>query len=165
MTTKFKLVAIITFSFAFTLLSQAQAPATSSSHSAPTHKQTKRTATPSIETQIREMRQDLQHQIDALNEKLSAKDAQIEALQVQNQATQQAATTTADKVSTVDSALQQNSTAVNGLQASVTDLREKDVAVASSIQQVQQVRRSFRKTSMNPWLFTIRASLLHLVGS
>jgi chromosome segregation ATPase len=165
MTTKLKLAAIITLSTAFTLLSQAQNPPSTSNHSAAVHKQAKRRGSPSVETQIREMRQDLQPQIDALNEKLSAKDAQIEGLQVQNQATQQAATTTADKVSTVDSALQQNSTAVNGLQASVTDLREKDVAVASSIQQVQQVRRSFRKASMNPWLFTIRASLLHLVGS
>src|ERR1700734_3849684 len=117
MITKSKLTAIIIFSSAFTLLSQAQNPAASSNHPAPAHKQTKRTAAPSIETQIREMRQDLQHQIDTLNEKLAAKDAQIEALQVQNQAAQQTATTTAVKISTVDTAIQQNSTAVNSLQA------------------------------------------------
>src|SRR5580698_4428005 len=115
MTTKLKLAAIITFSSAFTLITQAQAPATNSNHPPAARKQTERTATPSIETQIREMRQDLQHQIDALNEKLAAKDAQIEALQVKNQATQQTATTTAAKVSTVDRSMQQNSIAVNSL--------------------------------------------------
>jgi hypothetical protein len=53
MTTKLKLAAfVITFSSAFTLISQAQAPATNTNHPA-AHKQTKKTATPSIETQIR----------------------------------------------------------------------------------------------------------------
>jgi len=150
MITKSKLTAIIIFSSAFTLLSQAQNPAASSNHPAPAHKQTKRTAAPSIETQIREMRQDLQHQIDTLNEKLAAKDAQIEALQVQNQAAQQTATTTAVKISTVDTAIQQNSTAVNSLQASVTDLREKDVAVVSSVQQVQQSQEKLQKSLDEP---------------
>src|SRR5580692_2793013 len=135
MTTKLKLTASIILSSGLTLMSQAQAPAIVSGQA---HKQTKKKAAPSVETQIREMRQDLQHQIDALNEKLAAKDAQIEALQVQNQATQQTATTTAAKVSTIDTTTQKNATAVNTLQASVTDLREKDVAVASNVQQVQR---------------------------
>jgi hypothetical protein len=82
--------------------------------------------------------------------KTRGKDAQIEALKVQNQATQQTATTTEAKVSTVDSAMQQNSAAVNSLQASVTDLREKDVTVASSIQQVQQSQEKIQKSLDEP---------------
>src|SRR6202012_1282850 len=56
----------------------------------------------------------------------------------------------AAKVSSVDSAMQQNSTTVNSLQASVTDLREKDVAAVSSVRQIQLGQEKLQKSFDEP---------------
>src|SRR3984957_6522704 len=124
--------------------------------SAPTHpmsgnrRQPKKTATPSVQEQIRELREDLQGQIDVLKEKLTAKDSQIEALQAMHQNTEAKTTTAAAQIQTIDNTVQQNAAAVGTLQASVTDLRTDTIAVSNSVQQVKQTQEKLRKSLDEP---------------
>jgi hypothetical protein len=129
----------------------AQTPASTTTRSTTTNrKQSKKIATPSVQEQIRELREDLQGQIDVLKEKLTAKDSQIEALQAMHQNTEAKTTTAAAQIQTIDNTVQQNAAAVGTLQASVTDLRTDTIAVSSSVQQVKQTQEKLRKSLDEP---------------
>jgi FtsZ-binding cell division protein ZapB len=129
----------------------AQSNAGTSKSSVPTHhKPAKKASAPSLESQIQQMRQELQSQIDELKLKLAAKDDQIEALKVQSVNTQQGSAASASSIQSLDSKLQQHDAAVGSLQASVTDLREKDAAVSSTVQQVRSQQRTLQKSIDEP---------------
>jgi hypothetical protein len=134
-----------------TVFVQAQLDTTIPKQSSPVHRrQPKKSSTPSIETQIRQMREDLQSQIDELKTKLAARDEQIEALKTQTLNTQQTTATASTRVHDIDDTLRQNTTAVDNLQASVSDLREKDVVVSNSVQQVRDDQKALKKSVDEP---------------
>jgi len=133
------------------LFVSAQSSAASQKHPPSVHrKQAKKASATPIETQIQQMRQELQSQIDELKADLASRDAQIEALKSQGTITQQTATTTATKVNDIDSTLQRNATHVDSLQASVTDLREKDLVVSKDVQQVQSAQKTLQNNIDEP---------------
>ena len=98
-------IVIILFSGTVAFVSAQSNSAPQKQPSSAHRKQSKKTPTPSIETQIQQMREDLQGQIDELKAKLAAKDAQIEALKIQDQNTQQTTAATATRVHDIDNTL------------------------------------------------------------
>ena len=116
---------------------QAQTAATSGT----THKTTKRTTThrkpvvhrPSVESQIEQLRQDMQQQIQTLQQQLSARDAQLQ--QAQQAAAEAAAS--AQQAQQQGQTLSENTTAVSNLQGAVSDLKTNSTSLASTIQETQ----------------------------
>jgi hypothetical protein len=114
------------------------------------HKQTKNPSTPTLEDQIKEMRESLQNQIDDLKTRLAARDAQIEAMQTGTKAAQDSAAVTAGKVDAVDSATHENASAVSGVQSSVSTLQAENASVSTSVQQVQVAQLQIQKSVEEP---------------
>jgi FtsZ-binding cell division protein ZapB len=142
-----------------TVLLRAQSDTTVPKPPSSVHRrQPPKSSTPSIEAQIKEMREDLQTQINELKAKLATRDEQIEALKTETLNTQQVTATASTKIHDIDSTLQQNATAVDSLQASVTDLREKDVVVSNNVQQVRDDQNALQRASMNQPRYGTRAS-------
>ena len=134
-----------------TVLLRAQSDTTNPKPPSSVHRrQPPKSSTSSIEAQIKQMREDLQSQINELKAKLDAKDEQIEALKTQNLNTQQMTATASTKIHNIDGTLQQNATAVDSLQASVTDLREKDVVISNNVQQVRDDQKALQKSIDEP---------------
>jgi hypothetical protein len=123
----------------------AQVASTHTAQAALQRKPSQRTASPSLQTQIQEMREDLQNQIDELRSKLAARDAQIESLQANAQVAQDKVVRTATQVQTIDSNVHQNAAAMNTLEASVTSLQVHDTTIAASIQQAQASQEKLQK--------------------
>src|SRR6185437_9340937 len=98
----------------------------------------RKAAAPSIEMEIHQMREDLQSQIDELKIRLSAKDAEIAALQRLNQTAQDKAATATAQAQTIDRGVHQNVATVNALQSSVTNLQAQSTSVSTRMQQVQE---------------------------
>ncbi len=71
-------------------------------------------------------------------------------MKTQNLNTQQMTATASTKIHNIDGTLQQNATAVDSLQASVTDLREKDVVVSNNVQQVRDDQKALQKSIDEP---------------
>jgi uncharacterized phage infection (PIP) family protein YhgE len=92
---------------------------------------------PSVETQIQQLRQDMESQINQLRQQLNDSNAQLQAAQ------QQAATANAAAAQAQQQAQQQqqqtadNASAVSNLQGAVTDLKTNSTSLASSIQETQ----------------------------
>ncbi|MBB5063059.1 hypothetical protein [Granulicella mallensis] len=148
---------ILKFFIAFVLFSgttvivQAQSNATAQRQLSSVHRRVPPTrATRSIEVQIQQMREDLQSQIDELKVELAAKDEQIEALKTQTLNAQQTTAKASTNIHDIDSTLRQNTTKIDGLQATATDLREKDVIVSDSIQQVREDQKALQKSIDEP---------------
>ncbi len=130
-------------------VTQAQVPV-SKHPKATAQRKAKKPAAPSIETQLREMKEELQSQIDDLKTKLAAKDAQIEALETSSQATQQKAATTSAQVRTIDTNLHQNALTVTTLQSTVSDLQVQNAAVATNVQLVEKNTEKIQKSIDEP---------------
>ncbi len=146
-----KLFIILALFSGATVFVRAQSNTTASKQPSPVHRKLlKKSSAPSVEAQIQQMREDLQSQIDELKTKLAAKDEQIEALKIQTLNTQQTTATASTRIHAIDRTLRQNTTAVDGLQTSVTDLREKDVAVSNSVQQVRDDQKALQKSIDEP---------------
>jgi hypothetical protein len=140
-------VAIVLFAGTGAFLAAQTSTATSTpAH----HKPSKKSAAPSIETQIQLMRQEIQSQIDDLKTRLSAKDAQIEALQSVTQATQDKTATITTQLRAADAAAQQNATAVDGLRSSINDLRAEDTSLVSNVEQTQKTTEDVKKSVDEP---------------
>jgi TolA-binding protein len=92
---------------------------------------------PSIETQIQQLREDMESQINQLKQQLNDSNAQLQAAQ------QQAATANAAAAQAQQQAQQQqqqtsdNASAVSNLQGAVSDLKTNSTSLASSIQETQ----------------------------
>ncbi|GGA53560.1 hypothetical protein GCM10011507_00850 [Edaphobacter acidisoli] len=100
-----------------------------------------------IETQVREMRNDLQSQIDDLKAQLAAKDAEIAALQRASHETEDKTTATMQRV---NGDVHQNDSMVKALVASVTDLQASNAVVATSIRQTQKAQEKLERSVENP---------------
>jgi hypothetical protein len=110
----------------------------------------KKRPAPSIETQIREMREELQSQIDDLKAKLAARDAQVETLQTAMQLNQQKTASASAQLETIGSTLQQKISAENGTQASVAELELKSLEFKASVDRIQKTQAAIEKEIDQP---------------
>jgi hypothetical protein len=100
------------------------------------HTATKKEKTPpppSVEDQIQALRQEMQGQINSLKDDLSAKDAELKKAQ-QAAADAQASAAKAEAAASAENqAVVDNTTAVNTLQSTVTDLKGNQVSLATTV--------------------------------
>ncbi|MGI8769950.1 MAG: hypothetical protein ACR2JE_00770 [Acidobacteriaceae bacterium] len=130
-----------------------------------THTNKKAVRRPSVESQIQELRQQMQQQnqtLQQLQQQLSDRDAQLQqaqqaaaaaaanAQQAQQQAAQQAQTLT------------ENTTAVSSLQGAVSDLKTNSTSLASTIQETQT---NVTKKIENPEVLHYKGITLSPAGS
>src|ERR1700727_2647914 len=114
------------------------------------HGSSKKTGAPSIETQIQQMRQDLQSQIDDLKTRLAAKDAQIEALQSSTQVTQDKTATVTAQIQATDLNGQRNAAAMEGIRSSINGLQTEDMTLVSKVEQTQKAAEEIKKNIDEP---------------
>jgi len=131
---------MIAFLLVLTTIAQSQTSPKKTTRSA-----TRKPAVPSIEMQLVQMRHDLQSQIDELKVRLSAKDAQIAALQNQNQDDRNKVSATGDQVQSIDNSIQKNASIVSGLQSSVTSLQAQSNSVSTSMELIQKTQENVQK--------------------
>ncbi len=110
----------------------------------------KKNAAPSIETQIQQMRQELQSQIDDLKTRLAAKDAQIEALQNTTQVTENKTATITTQVQAADLASQRNTAAMEGIRSSIDGLHAEDTNLVTRVEQVRKTTDEVKKSLDEP---------------
>ena len=100
------------------------------------HVATRKAATPpapTVEEQIRALRQELQSQIDSLKTSLADKDAQLKQAQ-QAAADARAAASNAEAAATAQQqAVTENTAAVTTLQSNVTDLKANNLSLATTV--------------------------------
>jgi hypothetical protein len=145
-----RIFTLVTLLFMSGLIANAQAVSTNTARPVSRKKSATKLAAPSVETQIQQMREELQNQIDDLRSKLAVRDAQIEALGKTAQGADEKSRMTATRVQTIDGSVQQSTTAVNNLQASVTSLQAEGATVATRLQQVQQSQEKIQKSLDEP---------------
>ena len=114
------------------------------------HKQSKTVPEPPIEAQLREMRVELQSEIDDLKTSLAAKDVQIAALQAKMQTAQEGAGTTAVQVHSIDNNVQENVAAVTMLQTSVSTTQRVASTQGLEIAAIRKAEESVRKDVEEP---------------
>jgi len=114
------------------------------------HGSSKKTAAPSIETQIQQMRQELQSQIDDLKTRLAARDAQIEAMQLATQATQDKTATVTTQIQAATVASQRNGAAIDGIRSSIDGLQATDTTLVAKVEQTQKTADEIRKSVDEP---------------
>jgi hypothetical protein len=114
------------------------------------HSSSKKTAAPSIETQIRQMRQELQSQIDDLRTRLAAREAQIEAMQLATQATQDKTATVTTQIQAANVASQRNGAAIDGIRSSIDGLQATDTTLVAKVEQTQKTADEIRKSVDEP---------------
>lgn len=117
---------------------------------------------PSVESQIEQLRHDMEQQIQTLQQQLNARDVQLQqaqqaaaaaaasAQQAQQQSAQQAQTLT------------ENTTTVSSLQGAVTDLKTNSSSLASTIQETQT---NIAKKVENPEVIHYKGVTLSPAGS
>lgn len=126
----------------------AQSPKIEKSH--PKHTRAQQADLAAIEVQLREMREDLQSQIDDLKARLASKDAEIAALQRENHDTRSAATAASTAEQGMNSDVHRNNSMVKALVASVTDLQTSNAIVATSVHQVQKAQEELAHSIDTP---------------
>ena len=101
------------------------------------HVRVKKTAKPTVQSEIEALRSDMaaqKSQIDNLQQQLSARDAQLQQVQQQSQtAVQQATQQAQDAVAAQQAVTAQNTTAVQSLQSSVSDLQTSNTTLATKV--------------------------------
>jgi hypothetical protein len=105
----------------------------------------KRTATkkavapkkPTVESQIQELREEMQAQIQQLRQQLNDRDAQLQQAQQAAAAAQAAAAQAQQQAAQQSSVLTENTQAVSSLQGAVTDLKTNNTSLTSTIQDNQ----------------------------
>jgi len=120
------------------LATSLAAPCTfAASKAAPVKKQTSakkaKAQTPSVEEQIKALRSEMQTQIDGLKNSLAEKDALLKQAQQTAVDAQSAATQAQQAATAQQQAVTENSSAVNTLQTTVSDMREVNSSVISSL--------------------------------
>ena len=148
-----KNLGIVAFVAASAMLQQsgsAQQTAPASTHPTKHRSKPVKKATPNFEEQLELVRSQLQTEIDDLKARLSAKDAQLDALQTANQSSQQSATVTAAKVEKLDTTQQQTISAETILSTSVVQLETKTADTATAVQQVKQSQQALATSIAEP---------------
>jgi hypothetical protein len=124
-------------------MATAQAQTTAASGSATSkstvrHKTTGKAAhRPSVETQIQQLREEMETQINQLKQQLNDRDAQLQAAQQQADAAKAAAAQAQQQARQQQQQTAENATAVSNLQGAVSDLKTNSTSLASSIQETQ----------------------------
>lgn len=96
-------------------------------------KKAKAPAKPSIEDQIKALREEMESQISGLKSSLATKDEQLKQAQQAASDAQAAAVKAQEAATTQQSAVTENTTAVDTLKATVEDMKAANVSVVSSV--------------------------------
>lgn len=144
------MVILIALFFVLRLIANAQVAPANTSRPSSRKKSGPKTAAPIVQSQIEQMREDLQNQINELRSKLAVRDAQIEALEKSTQGAEEKSRMTATQVQTMGDSVQQSTSAVNSLQASVTSLRERDTTISTTVQQLHASQEKLQKSFDEP---------------
>jgi Skp family chaperone for outer membrane proteins len=130
----YRLKAAVAAILAVSLSSYAYAgdPAAPAKKHAVTHKAAKPKG-PTVEEQIQSLRQDLETEINGLKSDLAAKDAQLKQAQQAAAEAQAAAAKAQDAANVQQQAVTENTAAVSTLQSTVTDMKNVNASVVSSI--------------------------------
>ena len=123
-------------------MATAQAQTTDASGSATAkstvrHRAAKKVARPSVETQIQQLREDMESQINQLKQQLNDSNAQLQAAQQQAAAANAAAAQAQQQAQQQQQQTADNASAVSSLQGAVSDLKTNSTSLASSIQETQ----------------------------
>jgi hypothetical protein len=112
---------------------------TSTSAKATTKKKAapKKPAKPSVESQIEQLRIDMQNQIQGLKQQLADRDQQLQQAQQAAAAAQAAAAQAQQAAQSNQQALTENNQAVSSLQGAVTDLKTNSTSLVTTIQEDQ----------------------------
>jgi Skp family chaperone for outer membrane proteins len=92
---------------------------------------------PSVETEIQQLREDMESQINQLKQQLNDSNAQLQAAQQQAAAANAAAAQAAQQAQQQQQQTTDNASAVSNLQGAVSDLKTNSTSLASSIQETQ----------------------------
>jgi len=92
---------------------------------------------PSVETQIQQLREDMESQINQLKQQLNDSNAQLQAAQQQAAAANAAAAQAQQQAQQQQQQTSDNASAVSNLQGAVSDLKTNSTSLASSIQETQ----------------------------
>jgi hypothetical protein len=92
---------------------------------------------PSVETQIQQLRQDMESQINQLKQQLNDSNAQLQAAQQQAAAANAAAAQAQQQAQQQQQQTADNATAVSNLQGAVSDLKTNSTSLASTLQETQ----------------------------
>ena len=149
-----KLKALASFVLASAVLGQAHSAVAADTPPTKTgakrHVRIKKSAKPTVQSQIEALRSDMEaqkNQIDNLQQQLSARDQQLQQVQQQSQmAVQQATQQAQDAIAAQQALNAQNATAVTALQSSVTDLQGNTASLATTIQQDQAATKKAIET-------------------
>ena len=95
------------------------------------------TKRPSVETQIQQLRDDMETQINQLKQQLNDSNAQLQAAQQQAAAANAAAAQAQQQAQQQQQQTTDNASAVSNLQGAVSDLKTNSTSLASSIQETQ----------------------------
>jgi hypothetical protein len=123
-------------------MATAQAQTTDASGSATAkstvrHRAARKVARPSVETQIQQLREDMESQINQLKQQLNDSNAQLQAAQQQAAAANAAAAQAQQQAQQQQQQTADNASAVSSLQGAVSDLKTNSTSLASSIQETQ----------------------------
>ncbi len=99
----------------------------------PAIKRTAKPKGPTVEEQIQSLRQDLENQINGLKTDLATKDAQLRQAQQAAADAQAAAAKAQDAANVQQQAVTENAAAVSTLQSTVTDMKNVNASVVSSL--------------------------------
>jgi Skp family chaperone for outer membrane proteins len=92
---------------------------------------------PSVETEIQQLREDMESQINQLKQQLTDSNAQLQAAQQQAAAANAAAAQAQQQAQQQQQQTSDNASAVSNLQGAVSDLKTNSTSLASSIQETQ----------------------------
>ena len=92
---------------------------------------------PSVETQIQQLREEMETQINQLRQQLNDRDAQLQAAQQSAAAANAAAAQAQQQAQQQQQQTTENASAVSNLQGAVSDLKTNSTSLASSIQETQ----------------------------
>ena len=144
------LKAFLTLVLASSLVgAQAQTGSATGSASTP-HKKTvkkavaKKASGPTVEEQIRQLREEFQQEIGDLKQQIATRDAQLQAAQQAAQAAQAQAADATTKAETATTSLTQSNETVSSLQGAVADLKTTSTSLTETVQEnKQEVKKAF----------------------
>ncbi|MGC1784544.1 MAG: hypothetical protein WA708_18615 [Acidobacteriaceae bacterium] len=119
----------------------------------PVHRKAKRRKPSSVESQIREMREQFQQQqqeIDQLKQQLQNRDQQLQQAQDSAQQAQQTAAQAQQQVQAAQQTSSQNSAAYTNLQQAVQGIRDESEQSKQSVANVEQAQKNLRKRVLHP---------------
>ncbi len=141
---------------------QTTQPSTTTGKKTVRHKTARKPARPSVESQIEQLRQDMETQINQLKQQLTDSNAQLQAAQQQATAANAAAAQAQQQAQQEAQQTADTSAAVTNLQGAVTDLKTNSTSLASSIQETQT---NFQKKVDNPDAIHFKGITLAPTGS